>query len=123
MQQELSMKAIRLKLRQTDLSPEDKKALFEEMKANAKKYESDMPTIADAVNHIEHVIKLTSVDHVGIGMDLDGGGRVQGLDDVSQIGVITEELVRRGYSAKDIEKIWGGNIMRVLEAVEKGKTM
>ena len=123
MQQELSMKALRLKLRQTDLSPEDKKALFEEMKANSKKYEKDMPTIKDAVDHIEHVIKLTSVDHVGIGMDLDGGGRVQGLDDVSQIGVITEELVRRGYSAKDIEKIWGGNIMRVLAAVEKGKSI
>ncbi len=123
MQQELSMKALRLKLRQTDLSADDKKALFEEMKANSKKYESDMPTIKDAVDHIEHVIKLTSVDHVGIGMDLDGGGRVIGLDDVSQIGVITEELVRRGYSAKDIEKIWGGNIMRVLAAVEKGKTI
>jgi membrane dipeptidase len=124
MQQELSMKAIRLKMRQTDLSDADKKALFEEMKANSKKYESDLPTVADAVDHIEHVIKLTSVDHVGIGMDLDGGGRVKGLDDVSQVRVITEELVRRGYSAKDIEKIWGGNIMRVLDKVEKGaKTM
>lgn len=117
--QELSMKAIRLKMRQTDLSDDDKKALREEMKANAKKYEKDMPTVADAVNHIEHVIKLTSVDHVGIGMDLDGGGRVIGLDDVSQVRSITEELVRRGYSAKDIEKIWGGNVMRVLDQVEK----
>ena len=79
--------------------------------------------LQDAVDHIEHVIKLTSVDHVGIGMDLDGGGKVIGLDDVSDIGVITEELVRRGYSAKDIEKIWGGNIMRVLAAVEKGKSI
>ena len=121
-QQELSMKAIRLKMRQTDLSAEDKKALFEEMKANGKKYEKDLPTVSDAVDHIEHVIKLTSVDHVGIGMDLDGGGRVVGLNDVSQIGEITKELVRRGYSAKDIDKIWGGNIMRVLDKVEKGAT-
>ncbi|MNL38922.1 Membrane dipeptidase [compost metagenome] len=73
----------------------------------------------DAVDHIEHVIKLTSVDHVGIGMDMDGGGEVVGLQDVSQIGAITEELVKRGYSANDIEKIWGGNIMRVLDQVEK----
>jgi membrane dipeptidase len=118
-EQEVSMKVMRLKMRQTDLSDADKKTLYEEMKAINKKYEKDLPTVADAVDHIEHVIKLTSVDHVGIGMDLDGGGRVQGLNDVSQVRVITEELVRRGYSARDIEKIWGGNIMRVLDKVEK----
>ena len=116
---EMSLKALRLKIRQTDLSDEDKKALRDEMKAINEKYKSDMPTLKEAVDHIEHVIKLTSVDHVGIGMDLDGGGEVIGLHDVSQIGGITEELVQRGYSAKDIEKIWGGNIMRVLDQVEK----
>jgi membrane dipeptidase len=117
---EMSLKALRLKIRQTDLSDADKKALRDEMKAINEKYKSDMPTLKEAVDHIEHVIKLTSVDHVGIGMDLDGGGEVIGLTDVSQIGGITEELVKRGYSAKDIEKIWGGNIMRVLDQVEKG---
>ncbi|MEO6284377.1 MAG: dipeptidase [Dyadobacter sp.] len=117
---EMSLKALRLKIRQTDLSDADKKALRDEMKAISEKYKSDMPTLKEAVDHIEHVIKLTSVDHVGIGMDLDGGGEVIGLTDVSQIGGITEELVKRGYSAKDIEKIWGGNIMRVLDQVEKG---
>lgn len=119
-QQELSMKALMMKIRQTDLTPDQKKELRTEMKAISKKYEKDLPTIKDAVDHIEHVIKLTSVDHVGIGMDLDGGGRVIGMNDVSQIGAITEELVRRGYSEKDIAKIWGGNIMRVLDKVEKG---
>ena len=119
-QQELSMKALMMKIRQTDLTPDQKKELRLEMKAIGKKYEKDLPTIKDAVDHIEHVIKLTSVDHVGIGMDLDGGGRVIGMNDVSQIGGITEELVRRGYSEKDIAKIWGGNIMRVLDKVEKG---
>jgi membrane dipeptidase len=118
-QQELSMRAIRLKLRQTDLSPEDKKLLQDEMKEMNKKNEQHLPTVSDAVDHIEHVIKLTSVDHVGIGMDLDGGGRVKGLNDVSQVGAITEELVKRGYAAREIEKIWGGNIMRVLDKVEK----
>jgi membrane dipeptidase len=117
---EMSLKALRLKIRQTDLSDADKKALRDEMKAISEKYKSDMPTIKEAVDHIEHVIKLTSVEHVGVGMDLDGGGEVIGLQDVSQIGAITEELVQRGYSAKDIEKIWGGNIMRVLDQVEKG---
>nr|WP_295923707.1 dipeptidase [uncultured Dyadobacter sp.] len=116
---EMSLKALRLKIRQTDLSDADKKALRDEMKAIDEKYKSDRPTVQDAVDHIEHVIKLTSVDHVGIGMDMDGGGEVIGLQDVSQIGAITEELVKRGYSAGDIGKIWGGNIMRVLDQVEK----
>ncbi|KAA0992790.1 dipeptidase [Dyadobacter aurulentus] len=116
---EMSLKALRLKIRQTDLSDADKKALRDEMKAVDEKYKDDKPTVQDAVNHIEHVIKLTSVDHVGIGMDLDGGGEVIGVKDVSQIGAITEELVKRGYSAGDIEKIWGKNIMRVLDEAEK----
>ncbi len=118
-QQELSMKAIRLKMRQVDLSDDDKKALYQEIKDMRAKYAGDMPTVADAVNHIEHVIKLVGVDHVGIGMDMDGGGQVIGCRDVSEIGNITAELVRRGYSEKDIEKIWGGNVMRVLAATEK----
>ncbi|GAB2800449.1 dipeptidase [Rhabdobacter roseus] len=118
-EQEVSMRALRLKLRQTDLSEEDKKALNEEMKAIRAKNAANLPTVSDAVDHIEHVIKLVGVNHVGIGMDLDGGGQVAGCRDVSEIGSITEELVRRGYSAQAIEKIWGGNIMRVLGEVEK----
>lgn len=118
-QQELAMKPLRLKMRQAGLSEAEEKALDVEMKAIQQKYAGDMPTVADAVNHIEHVIKLVGVDYVGIGMDMDGGGKVVGCRDVSEIGNITQELVRRGYSAKDIEKIWGGNIMRVLAATEK----
>ncbi len=118
-QQELSMKAIRLKMRQVDLSDADKKELYAEMKRMREKYADDMPTVSDGVDHIEHVIKLVGIDHVGIGMDMDGGGQLIGCRDVSQIGNITEELVRRGYSEKDIEKIWGGNVMRVLAATEK----
>ncbi len=118
-QQELSMKAIRLKMRQVDLSDDDKKALYQEMKDMRAKYAGDMPTVAEGVDHIEHVIKLVGVEHVGIGMDMDGGGQLIGCQDVSEIGNITAELVRRGYSEKDIEKIWGGNVMRVLAATEK----
>ncbi|WP_247231609.1 dipeptidase [Telluribacter sp. SYSU D00476] len=118
-QQEISMKALRMKLRQTDLSEADRKALYEERKAMREKYASDMPTVKDAVDHIEHVIRLVGVNHVGIGMDMDGGGQVVGCRDVSEIGSITEELVRRGYSARDIEKIWGGNILRVLGEVQR----
>jgi len=80
----------------------------------AKVYASERASLADIVNHIDHIVKLTSIDHVGIGSDFDGGGGVNGLEDVSEIENLTAELVRRGYSEKDIAKIWGGNLLRVL---------
>jgi len=77
-------------------------------------YASERASLSDIVNHIDHIVKLTSIDHVGIGSDFDGGGGVNGLEDVSQIENLTGELLRRGYSEKDIAKIWGGNLLRVL---------
>ena len=71
-------------------------------------------------NHIDHMVKIAGIDHVGIGTDFDGGGGVDGCKDVSEMGNITLELVKRGYSEKDIKKIWGENLMRVLRDVEKG---
>lgn len=76
-------------------------------------------TIADAVDHIDHVVQMIGIDHVGIGTDFDGGGGIAELMDVSQMKNLTVELVRRGYSRSEIEKIWGGNAMRVLGQVEK----
>jgi membrane dipeptidase len=73
--------------------------------------------LKDLVDHIDYVVKLAGVDHVGIGTDFDGGGGVEGCDEVSEMPNITEELVHRGYSKEDIRKIWGGNIMRVLSKV------
>ena len=77
-------------------------------------YASERASLSDIVDHIDHIVKLTSIDHVGIGSDFDGGGGVNGLEDVSQIENLTGELLRRGYPEKDIAKIWGGNLLRVL---------
>jgi len=74
-------------------------------------------TVADAVNHIDHIVKVIGIDHIGIGTDFDGGGGLEDCYDVSQLGNITLELVKRGYTENDIEKIWGGNIMRVMNEV------
>jgi len=82
-----------------------------------ERYPVERATLKDLVDHIDYVVKLVGVDHVGIGTDFDGGGGVEGCDDVSEIPNITEELMRRGYSEEDIRKIWGGNIMRVLSKV------
>ncbi|MEE4213950.1 MAG: dipeptidase [Bacteroidales bacterium] len=78
-----------------------------------------LATVEDAVDHIDHVVQLIGIDHVGIGTDFDGGGGIEGVMDVSQMKNITHELIRRGYSRSEIEKIWSGNIMRVLRENEK----
>ena len=77
-----------------------------------------MATVQDVVDHIDHIVKVAGIRHVGIGTDFDGGGAVEGCEDVSEMGNITLELVRRGYSAKEIKMIWGGNLMRVMRKAE-----
>jgi membrane dipeptidase len=79
-------------------------------------------TVKDLVDHIDYVVDLVGVHHVGIGTDFDGGGGIQGCDDVSEMPHITEELLRRGYSEEDIQKIWGGNLMRVFREVSDRAT-
>jgi len=95
-------------------TPEQRAKMTAKSDSVAKVYASERASLADIVNHIDHIVKLTSIDHVGIGSDFDGGGGVNGMEDVSEIENLTAELVRRGYSEKDIAKIWGGNLLRVL---------
>jgi membrane dipeptidase len=66
-----------------------------------------------------HAIKIAGVDHVGIGADWDGGGGVIGLEDVADLPKITAALKAAGYSEDDIAKIWSGNVLRVMRAVEE----
>ena len=82
-----------------------------------KQYPQVRPTVKDLVDHIDHVRKVVGIDYVGIGTDFDGGGGVLGCDDVSGMIHVTEELIRRGYTDREIEKIWGGNFFRVFEKV------
>jgi membrane dipeptidase len=71
------------------------------------------------VDHIDHAVKVAGVDHVGMGTDFDGATMPEGMDDVSKLPKITEALLKRGYSEKDVEKILGGNLLRVMEQVER----
>ena len=76
-------------------------------------------TLDDVCNHIEHVIKIAGIDHVGIGSDFDGVPRLpRGLEDVSTYPRITQELLNRGYNKRQIHKILGGNFLRVLKQAE-----
>lgn len=75
--------------------------------------------VSDFVDHIDHIVNLIGIDHVGISGDFDGGGGVTGWDDASETFNVTLEMVRRGYSEEDIAKIWGGNVLRVLDEVQR----
>lgn len=75
-------------------------------------------TVKDFVNHIDYAVKLIGIGHVGISSDFDGGGGIDGFDNASESFNVTLELVRRGYSEKDIIALWGGNLLRVMEQVE-----
>ncbi|MEL7042457.1 MAG: membrane dipeptidase [Pseudomonadota bacterium] len=74
------------------------------------------------LEHLFYTIDLVGIDHVGIGADWDGGGGVDGMAEVSDVPKITAALVEAGYSAEDIEKIWSGNVLRLLRDVEAAKT-
>jgi len=76
-------------------------------------------TVKDFVDHIDYAVKLIGIDHVGISSDFDGGGGVEGWNDASETFNVTLELVRRGYTEKQIGQLWSGNLLRVMEQVEK----
>ncbi|MFZ5517987.1 MAG: dipeptidase [Candidatus Zhuqueibacterota bacterium] len=119
-ERDAAMKALREKYDNfNDLSEEDQKKAREEWNAVREKYPEKLANVSDVVDHIDHIVKVAGIDHVGIGTDFDGGGGVEGCNDVSEMGNITLELVKRGYTEKQVEKIWGGNVMRVMRKVEK----
>jgi membrane dipeptidase len=75
-------------------------------------------TVADFVDHIDYMVDLIGIDHVGISSDFDGGGGITGWSDASETQNVTTELVKRGYTEEEIEKLWGANLLRVLDEVE-----
>jgi membrane dipeptidase len=75
--------------------------------------------VKDFVNHIDYLVKKIGINHVGISSDFDGGGGLEGWNDASETRNVTVELVRRGYTKKQIKKLWGENLLRVLDDVQK----
>lgn len=71
-------------------------------------------TVADFVDHIEHAINIVGADHVGIGTDFDGGGEVIGCRSTSQLLRVTMEMMSRGLAIKQLEGIWGKNLLKVI---------
>ncbi len=76
-------------------------------------------SVSDLVDHIDYMVDLIGIDHVGISSDFDGGGGIEGWSDASETFNVTLELVQRGYSEEEIAKLWGGNLLRVLDRVQE----
>ena len=78
------------------------------------------PSIGALVDHIDHAVEVAGIDHVGLGSDFDGISVLpEGMEDVADLPAITAELERRGYSDRDMRKILGGNLLRLVERVMK----
>ena len=103
------------------MSESDRTAFMAERAAIDAKYPVPKPTFEDFINHMNHAIKVAGIDHVGIGIDFDGGGGVTGLEDASDYSKISDRLLQEGYSREDLAKIWSGNVLRVLRAAEAAK--
>ncbi|UII75894.1 dipeptidase [Flagellimonas sp. HMM57] len=89
--------------------------------ALAKKDENAPPAVnvSDFVDHIDYMVKLIGIDHVGISSDFDGGGGIEAWSDASETFNVTLELVKRNYTEEEISKLWGGNLLRVLDEVQE----
>ena len=106
------------------MSEEEREALRpkqEEYEKRIEEIEKIYPptNLKDMVDHIDHAVKIAGIDHVGIGTDFDGGGGIPGFNNHGEARNVTDELIKRGYSAEDITKIWGGNLLRVWRDVAK----
>jgi membrane dipeptidase len=85
-----------------------------------QQHPGDAPaSVKDFVDHIDYAVNLLGIDHVGIASDFDGGGGLTGWDDAGETFNVTLELVRRGYDQEQIEKIWGRNLLRVMDEVQR----
>ena len=79
---------------------------------------SSFASLIDWLDAVDYAVRLVGIDHVGLASDFNNGGGVTGYAHVGEAGLVTRELLRRGYSEEEVEKLWGGNFLRVLRANE-----
>jgi membrane dipeptidase len=119
---EAAMGALMAKVGARNKMTEEQRAAFmAERNAIDAKWPVTKATFQDFMNHLNHALKVAGVDHVGIGIDFDGGGGVTGLNDASDYWKISQALLNEGYTKADLEKIWSGNVLRLLRAAEAAK--
>ncbi len=114
-----AMKALRESMPSPrEMTQEQRDAMRQAFRDLNEQFPVPAATVINVVDHIDHIVKVAGIDHVGIGCDFDGGGGIDGVFDASEVMNITIELVRRGYTEAQIEKIWGGNLIRVFRDVQ-----
>ncbi len=114
-----ALSAMLLQLADAVYTPEVRAAAGKEWHRIETTYPNPTATLDDYVKHIEHAVKIAGIDHVGIGCDFDGGGGVTGLNDVGEYPNLTAALLARGWNEADLAKLWGGNTLRILRAVQQ----
>jgi len=102
----------------SEMTDDDRTAMRQTLNEINQKFPNPPATVQHAVDHIDHIVSVAGINHVGIGCDFDGGGGIEGVFDASEVMNITIELVRRGYSEEEIGKIWSGNVLRVFREVQ-----
>ncbi|HYV06779.1 MAG TPA: dipeptidase [Blastocatellia bacterium] len=117
--------AARTRTVQEDLTkqfPDDPKRVTDEVEKFRKANDPGKTPLSLLIDHIDHIVKVAGIDHVGIGSDFDGvplNGLPEGMEDISKLPNITYELMKRGYSDVDIKKVLGENFLRVMSQVER----
>ncbi len=104
------------------LSEDRRKAYQAEYAAVGKQFPPPRSSFEKFMEHLLYTLELVGPDHVGIGADWDGGGGVDGMKDIADLPRITQALVAAGYSEADLQKIWSGNMMRLMRAAEAART-
>ncbi|MEZ5565197.1 MAG: dipeptidase [Gammaproteobacteria bacterium] len=100
------------------LPPDMREKYLAERKAIDDKWPKVNATVADFVDHIDYAVRLLGIDHVGIASDFGGGGGIEGWRNAAETPNVTRELLARGYDTDDLQKLWGGNLLRVMTAVQ-----
>lgn len=106
----------------SEMEPETLQAWMAARTEIGKEFPAPRSTYEKFMEHTYHVLELIGPDHVGISGDWDGGGGVDGMSDVSMLQKITRDLLAAGYTREDVEKIWGGNMLRLVRAADEART-
>jgi membrane dipeptidase len=116
-----AMAALMKKAQTAGQTPAEQAALEADYAAIEARYPEPKATFEQFIAQLLHALKVAGVDHVGIGTDMDGGGGVTGMEDITGYPKITAALLAAGYTRDDLAKIWGGNVLRVLRQAEAYK--
>jgi membrane dipeptidase len=117
-ERQAALEALGKRLRKPNPTLADREAMVAGRAAIDKQWPLPRASFEDACAHLLHAIEVAGIDHVGIGADFDGGGGVTGFEDARDYPKITARLLQAGYSRDDIQKVWSGNVLRVLRAAE-----